>query len=699
MLRRSLLAIAAFAFSVNALAATPAVPAYFEENVGQVDSQVRYFARAPHSALYLTPDEVVLARYSTDGKTYSVSAVRLSFAGASRHAQISGENVQSARVNYLTGREPSKWHTGIPTYARVRYGNLYPGVDAVFYGKEGELEYDLVVAPGADSSKIRFSYEGADAMRIAENGDLVLASSSGEVRQRLPRVYQQGGDGKRVLDAHYEIHPDRTVTYRIANVDPRRELVIDPTLSYSTYIGSGSNDSVNSIAVDQYGRVYATGYTVYGFPTKNPAEGNRLKQDAFVTKFWANGGGLIYSSYLGGDGVDVGNGIAVDSTGAAYITGYTDGAGFPTTAGSFVSPAAGGGDAFVTKLSPSGTSFVYSFLLGGGDYDIAYALALDNQHRAYVTGYTCSNNPSNFPVKNAYQPVSHSQNCSSGGGDVFVTRVNAAGTDLDYSTYFGGSIPSFGPGGSTFTNAKSIAVDPNYSAYITGFTYATDLPTTAGAYQRTFVASPMYISMYVTKFSPDGMSLGYSTFLRGAGGTAGSARAIAVDSTGHAYLTGEADSTLPTTAGAFQPTSADGDDAFVTKFWATGGGLIYSTFLGGNSVESGYSIAVDSSNQAHVTGWTDSSNFPMKSPIQSTATPYQSSVFVTTLSATGGSLLFSTYLGGSYSQVGNSIRLDSAGNMYVGGLTSSTDFPTTPGAYSRTYHGAQSDGFIVKIAP
>jgi hypothetical protein len=300
----------------------------------------------------------------------------------------------------------------------VRYRDLFPGVDAVFYGKEGEIEYDMVLAPGVDPGKIRFTPDGARSMRLARNGDLVLMLGNGKVLQRRPTVYQEINGARRLLPARYLIHSDKTVSYEIAGLDRKLPLVIDPTLSYSTYIGSDTVDTVTSVAVDQFGDAYATGSTVFGFPTKNPAQQNQLGMDAFVTKFSANGGSLIYSTILGGSAADSGNAIAIDRFGNAYVAGETNSSDFPTTPGAFQSPGADTDNGFITKLSPSGSSLVYSLLLGGGDSDLIRGLALDTQHRVYVTGFTCS---TNFPIKNAFQPVTSSQNCADGGGDAFVS--------------------------------------------------------------------------------------------------------------------------------------------------------------------------------------------------------------------------------------------------------------------------------------
>lgn len=690
------------------------LPVSFVENHGQVDSHVRFLAQAADGTIYLTPAEEVLALASRTAKDKAdprtanskpenehpvrgmpaVSVLRMKWIGANPNPQLLAEQPLPGRMNYLIGRDPARWHTNLPTYARVRYRGLYPGVDAVFYGREGEFEYDLVVSPGTSLHKIAFALDGIKQMKVADSGDLVLRLENGriEARQLRPVVYQQVNGVRRLLEAHYVIHRDRTVGFEVAGYDRKLPLVIDPTLSYSTYIGSNTVDTVNSVAVDQFGHAYATGSTVFGFPTKNPAQGNQLGTDAFVTKFTANGGGLVYSTILGGSSSDSGNAIAVDRFGSAYVGGGTDSTDFPTTPGAFQSAGIDTDNGFITKLSPSGSSFVYSLVLGGGDSDVITALALDSEHRVYVTGFTCS---TNFPVKNAFQPVTEGQNCADGGDDAFVTRVNSAGTDLDYSTYLDGTVESLGTG---------IAVDSTFHAYVTGSTESPDFPTTPGAFQRTFKAGiipefPHDIlesNAFVTKFSADGRSLVYSTFL---GGTVNDvAGAIALGPDGRAYVTGNTQSPdFPVTSGAFQKTMHGSNDAFVTKFQLSGGGLYYSTFLGGSGGEGGTSIAVDSFGRAYVTGGTSSTDFPVLNPIQAHLAGAQDA-FVTKLSATGNALFFSTYLGGTANDVANSIRLDSQGNAFLGGATDSTNFPTTPGAFSQAKKQG-SDGWVAKIIP
>lgn len=669
------------------------LPISFEENHGQVDSQVKFLAHAGKGTMYFTPGEAVLALYSRDPQHQpAISVLRLKWIGANPQPQMVAEHPLPGRVNYLVGRDPARWHTGVPTFAQVRYRDVFPGADAIFYAKDGEFEYDLVLAPGADPEKIGFALEGAKSMRLAENGDLVLKLENAEVRQRRPQVYQEINGTRHLLPAHYVIHGDNSVSYEVAGLNRKLPLVIDPRLSYSTFIGSNTLDTVESVAVDQFGNAYLTGSTVFGFPTKNPAQGNQLGPDAFVTKLSANGGSLIYSTILGGSSSDSGIAIAVDRFGSAYVGGDTSSTDFPTTPGAFQSPPSDQNNGFVTKLNPSGSSFAYSLLLGGGDQDTVRALALDSQHRVYVTGFTCS---TNFPVKNAFQPVTNSQNCADGGGDAFVTRLNSTGTALDYSTYLDGTFESIGNG---------IAVDSGFHAYVTGATESSDFPTTPGAFQRTLKAQVIpefphdiqQSNAFVTKFSADGKSLVYSTFL---GGTADDvAAAIALDPDGRAVVTGNASSPdFPVTAGAFQKTIHGANDVFVTKLQLTGSGLFYSTFLGGNASDGASSIAVDSLGRAYVVGGTSSTDFPVLNPIQAHLGGAQDA-FVTKLSATGNSLFFSTYLGGTDIDVANSIRLDSLGNAFIGGATDSANFPTTPGAFSRTKKQG-TDGWVAKITP
>jgi hypothetical protein len=599
-----LLAAAAICFATTlrgqvekteALKSSQQLPIAFETNQGQVDQQVKFLAHMGKHAIFFTPEEAVLALYTQRPLNNAVLVpLRMVWVGANQNLQMEAEGSLPGRINYIIGRDPSKWHTNLPTFARVRYRSLYPGVDAVFYGKHGEIEYDLLLAAGADVRKIRISLEGAQSIRLASNGDLVVRLQNGEVRQHRPNAYQEIAGQRHRLTSHFVMYANRTIGFEIKGRDPNIAMVIDPRLSYSTYIGGSVDDSVNSVAVDQFGRAYATGSTTFGFPTKNAFQGNQVGIDAFVTKFFATGAGLIYSTFLGGSGRDVGAAIAVDRFGSVYVAGETFSADFPVTSGAFQRTNHGGGDAFVTKLNPSGSSLAYSTFLGGNTFDEVSALALDSAHRVYIAGTTCS---TDFPLRNAFQSTSNNADCffnnavffSSG----FVTRLNASGTNVEYSTYLRGSVND---------HVAGIAVDGTFHAYVTGATASADFPTTSGAFQRTLRGE---INAFVTKFSADGRSLVYSTLLGGSGApqtfSGDQAQAIAVDSSNRAYVTGGTTSPdFPTTPGAFQRTIRGTTNAFVTKLQIDGAGLIYSTFLGGHFSTQGNSIAVDAFGRAHV---------------------------------------------------------------------------------------------------
>ena len=683
-----LLTLAALGLPVLSFAqslAPAARPINFEPNYGQTDAQVRYLAHLDRSSVFFTPTEAVLSLNSEAAGKSDILHIR--WIGSPSTASVSAEDPLPGKVNYLIGKDRSKWHTDVPTFAKVRYHGIFDGVDAAFYGGQGQLEYDVILAPGADLHKVRFAYEGAQQISTDHDGDLVLKLEHGEVRQHLPKVYQEVGGRQRALQAKYIIASDQTVGFDVQGADPKRALVIDPTLAYSSYLGSTTQDNVNGIAVDQYGRAYVVGNTTSGFPTKNPIQGDQPFTDVFVTKFEATGGGLIYSTYLGGNSGENGNAIAVDRNGNAYVAGETGSTDFPFTPGSYQSPNTDSDNGFIVKISPSGSSIVYAVSYGGGDSDAINAIALDALHRVYVTGFTCS---TNLPLVNAYQSVDNSQNCADGGGSAFVARLNAAGTALDYSTYLDGSFASFGEG---------IAVDSSDSAYVTGWTESPDFPVTPGAFQTTMPAPGNTIGVhsgFVSKLSPDGTALLWSTFLGGS--SSDQPNAITVDSSNRAYVTGTATSTnFPVTAGAYRKTMRSNSMAFVTKLWATGGGLIYSTLLGGTGGDGGLSIAVDTAGEAYVAGVTYSTDFPVKNGIQAT-NHGNGDAFVTKLAPSGGSLVYSTYLGGSGSDSASCIRLDSSGAAYVGGTTWSGNFPTTSGAYSRTYKN-QGDGWVAKINP
>ncbi len=624
----------------------------------------------------------------------SSTVLRMRLIGANASAAVTGAGELPGKSNYFLGNDPHKWRTNVPTYARVKYKDVYQGVDLVYYGSQsGRLEYDFVVAPGANPSAIALAVGAVrepprahrDApLQIAADGDLVIASEGGEVHFRKPLIFQESSDGRREIPGGYVLKGAREVAFKVGAHDTTRPLVIDPVLAYSTYLGGGAYDQGNGIAVDSSGNAYVTGYTESAdFPTTAGAFQTSLAGavNAFVTKLNPTGSALVYSTYLGGSSGSAGYGIAVDSSGHVYVTGVTASSNFPTTAGVFQTSLTGSENAFVTKLNPTGSALAYSTYLGGSTYDWGQGIAVDSVGNAYVSGATQS---ANFPTT-----AGAFQTSLAGVQNAIVTELNPGGSALVYSTYLGGSAEDV---------ANCIAVDSSGHAYVTGQTYSGNFPTTAGAFQTSQPGCSGCYNAFVTKLNPSGSALVYSTYLGGDSSEGGPG--IAVDSLGSAYVTGWTYSgNFPTTAGAFQtsqPGCSGCYNAFVTKLNPSGSALVYSTYLGGGGNDLGFSMAVDSSGHAYVTGRAGSANFPTTAGAFQTSLAGLTNAFVTKLDPTGSALVYSTYLGGSSYVSGSGIAVDSVGNAYVSGSTQSTNFPTTAGAFQTSLVGSQN-AFVAKL--
>ena len=633
------------------------LPLSFEPNQGQTDARVKFLARASGYTLFVTADEAVFT--GRDG-----SVERMKLLGANPKLRFEPLDQQPGVSNYFIGNDPSKWRTNIANYGKVALREVYPGIDLVFYGNERQLEYDWVVAPGADPKQIHVKWEGPSQVTKNASGDLVLSAS---LVQHKPVILQ---DGTRIHGGY--VVRGREVAFELAKYDAAKPLVIDPVLVYSTYLGGrdliGKYPSFGGgIAVDASGSAYVTGATISAnFPTASPLQaGNRSAlpgEDAFVTKINAAGSALVYSTYLGGSGNDAGIGIAVDDVGNAYVTGITASTNFPTAHPLQASNGAyrpTTGNAFVTKINVAGSALVYSTYLGGSGDDRGAGISLDGSGNAYVTGQTAS---TDFPTTNPLQAN------SSGFTDAFVAKINAAGSALVYSTYLGGGGNDFGSG---------IAVDGLGNAYVTGQTASTNFPITSPLQASFGGGSGFLVDAFVTKINAAGSALVYSTYLGGSGDDFG--QGVAVDGAGNAYVTGSTSSTNFPTANPLQASFGGGDDAFVTKINAAGSAFVYSTYLGGNGDDQGRGIAVDGAGNAYVTGWTRSTNFPTANPLQLSYSGggENSNVFVTKINVAGSAYVYSTYLGGSNgNDSGQGIAVDGAGNAYVTGNTVSTDFPT-----------------------
>jgi len=644
------------------------IPLSFEVNQGQTAAQVDFLSQGNGYALFLAATEAVLslqkpAPAAGDGAGAPDSVVlRSIFVGANPQPQVVGLDPLAGTSNYFIGSDPAQWHTNVANYGQVEYRNLYPGVDLVFYGNQRQLEYDYVVAPGTDPGVIKLAIDGAESMTIDGQGNLVLHTSAGDVAEDAPIVYQESSGVRQPVSGQFVLEGDGQIGFALGAYDHSQPLVIDPVLSYSTYLGTGDTEAFG-IAVDTAGNAYVTG-----------ASGAYV----FVTKLNPTGTALVYSTFLGGANVQQGLGIAVDTAGDAYVTGNTYSTDFPTTTGAFQTSLGGQANAFVTKLNPTGTALVYSTYLGGTNIDWGFGIAVDNAGNAYVTGFS---EYGDFPTTaGAFQT-------SYGGGDsnAFVTKLNPTGTALVYSTYLGSS--------ASYDYGRGIAVDAAGNAYVTGYTDSNDFPTTTGAFQTSFGG---FIDAFVTKLNPTGTALVYSTYLGGTGDDGG--WGIAVDNAGNAYVTGSTESAdFPTTTGAYQTTYVFVGDAFVTKLNPTGTALVYSTYLGAGE-DAGRGIAVDNAGNAYVTGATGSNDFPTTTgAYQTTYGGGEYDAFVTKLNPTGTALVYSTYLGGMGNDQGNGIAVDNAGNAYATGFTGSADFPTTTGAYQTTFGGV-FDAFVTKFA-
>jgi len=652
------------------------LPLSFEANQGQTDGQVKFLARGQGYTLFLTAREAVFAfsplaahRQRPKGIGPQAGAgpatsdlarivVRMQLFGANPAPQVMGLEEQPGKANYFRGNDPQQWRTQVSTYAKVDYTAVYPGIDLVYYGQPRQLEYDFRVAPGADPTAITLGFEGVDHLAVDAQGDLMLFTAGGSLRFQKPVIYQEGDGYRQAIAGGYVRKGPHQVGFHVAAYDPARTLVIDPVLSYSTYLGGSGDDEGWGIAVDTAGHAYVTGQTSSpDFPTATPLQPTlRGGTNAFVAKLTADGSALVYATYLGGSGSDdEARGIAVDTAGNAYVTGYTTSSDFPIV--NPLQPTLGGGlDAFVAKLNATGSALVYATYLGGSGGEQGKGIAVDTAGAAYVTGFTDS---PDFPSMHPLQPALR------GRSDVFVAKLNTTGSALVYATYLGGSNDDGG-----FKNA--IAVDTAGNAYVTGATLSPDFPT-VHPLQPTLRSAE---DAFVAKLNATGSALVYSTYLGGSDYDEGIG--IAVDAGGAAYVIGTTGSFDFPTVHPLQPTlGGGGTNAFVAKLAANGSALVYSTYLGGSGFDVGVGIAVGAAGNAYVTGLANSPDFPIVHPLQPTLLSNSSNAFVAKLTVNGSALVYATYLGGSGGggDAGRSIAVDMADNAYVTGYTTSFDFP------------------------
>jgi hypothetical protein len=712
------------------------LPLSFVENQGQMNAQVRYVITGPRASAFFRDDGVTFdlwdgqrpmdgresvaengemrhsSRFvpvpedtSTNAVSRKHSVLKLSFVGADPGCEAEGTDELPGKVNYLVGKDQSKWHTDIPTFKGVIYKSVWPGIDVAYRGDRQQLKYDVVAAPDSDLNDIRLKYEGAEKIWLDKAGDLYVKTTATTFVERVPGIFQEKDGQKLHLRGGYTLEDGNTVGFHVEGRDLSLALTIDPAnnLVYSTYLGGSGTDAVGAIAVDSSGCAYIAGWTSSNnFPTTTGAFQTTPKDangNAFVTKLNSTGASLIYSTFLGGSGGgDAAYAIAVDSSDCAYVAGQTLSTDFPTTLGAFQTSLNGKSNAFVTKVNASGSALLYSTFLGGSSYDLASSIAVDSSDCAYVAGVTLS---SNFPTTTGAFQTSHK---NANGVNAFVTKLDSDGSSLLYSTYLGGS----GNGNGGGDSATAIRVDSGECAYVAGVTRSSDFPTTTGAFQTSLKSTSG--NAFVTKLNSTGSSLVYSTFLGGSSGSPNGgdvANAIAINSSGFAYVVGQTySSDFPTTTGAFQTTNntTTYGNAFVTKLNPVGSTLVYSTFLGGSGSSSTYggdaanAIAIDSSGFAYIAGGTHSTDFPTTPSALQSSLKGPENAFVTKLNPVGSYPAYSSFLGGSgkYGDAACAIAVDSAGHSYVLGQTSSTDFPTTSGAFQTSLNGPQN-AFVSKL--
>ena len=713
------------------------LPLRFELNQGQTDESVKFLTRAKGYSLFLTLNDATLALQgmATTPKSAEPGLLRMKFVGSRRNAEISGVEQLQGKVNYLIGKNRNKWQTDVPAYREVRYRELWHGIDMVWHGRQHELEYDFVVQPGADPSRIRLSFEGADNLRIDDQGNLLAKTNAGGVVQRAPVIYQNTDGERRVIEGKYELRGTKEIGFVLGDYDQTKPLVIDPILVYSTFLGGDSLDEALGVAADNLGQVYVVGKTRSNstFPIRNAFQSESKATVAFVSKLNATGSDILYSTFLGDDSVEFCHGsddaqicgtqaqaVAVGVNGEAVVTGaainFDNDSEFPVTPNAFQGRGLGCvgacgihdirvADAFVTVLTPDGSDLIYSTFFGGSAIapdpgsgkavDAGKSVAVDSSGRIYIAGHTASNE---LPIKNGFQRFNQS---SGEGTDAFIAVFDPTqergNNTLLYSSYLGGSKNDIGRG---------IAVDNSRNAYVVGSTASEDLsvksPSSLPPLQDRFQGGSFdgFVAKIDTASEGDA-SLTYLTYF--GGDINDRVESIAVDSAQRAYITGATNSSPERFPlhDAFDSTQTNGE-AFVAKLNADGTALFYCSFLGGENTntpddgEEGLGIAIDPGGNAYVTGRTTSGNsFPVGPLVLPFPDKLAGTAFVSKISVTG-KILYATTFGGK-TAFGQSIALDPRGNVYLAGITAE-DLPTTAGAFQSIFNGSVSDGFVAKIA-
>lgn len=666
------------------------LPLSFVVNDGQTDPEVQFQAHSLGGSLFFTAEEVVFALPAPQSGSY---VVRLDFVGADA-ATVTGLDQQPGVVNYFIGNDPTQWHTKVPTYGGVEYQQLYPGIDVQYEGTQEILKSTYLAAPGADPSVIGWRYRGAAQTRVdPETGDLQIVLGETPENQvtlieRAPAAWQTINGQDVPVEIGYTVTESGIVRFKLGSYNPAYGLTLDPQIQYSTYFGGIGFDIGNSIEVDLSGNVYLTGRTSsINFPRliTPPPYDNTLggTTDAFVTKVNVSISSqkMVYSTYLGGSGIDEGFGIDVNPAGKVYVTGTTSSSNFPTTIAGSLS---GTSDVFVTKFNADGASLEYSRYLGGTGADSGQDIVADSGGNTYITGYTESS--SGFPITGGAR-----QTVFGGTRDAFVVKYNVSASSAIYATYLGG-------GGSD--EGASIALDSSSQAVVVGKTTSTSGFPLDNALQGTNAGGT---DAFATKVSATGTTFIYSTFLGGTGND--EATGVVVDGSGNAFLTGWTVSSnllsaITPTITPLQASNANPgvEDAFVIQLNNVGTGLVYRSYLGGTGSDKANDIGIDTSGYVYVAGETSSSNFPLLNaftvPSNQGVLHTAPDAFITAFLPGFSDKFFSSYLGGDNTDRAQALTVDAGGGVYITGETASSNFPEKAQGFQ---HGGGTDAFIMLI--
>lgn len=686
------------------------IPLSFEENKGQFNSDIKFACRRSSSTLFLSKDQVdlVISKKTTpptlekerflesqnqraEKTTDSIAKISLKMVGAKQPKEIVGINETVTKSNYFSGF--NKWQTDISHYEKVLYEQIYSGIDIIYYGNdENRFEYDLVVAPKVNPSKIIISFDVKSSsseklqqpLKLDKDGNLVISLGEEEIYQPKPIVYQEINGVRSYIKGNYVLKSRNQVGFTIGKYNTNYPLIIDPEVIYSTFIGGSNTDGIDEIIVDDKGSAYILGGTFSKdlSTTENAfqkqGQKTNLDSDIFIAKLNPQGNEYIYLTYITGSNLDSGNDITVDLDGNIYITGETESKDFPLFK-PMQSNLKGHSDAFITKLNAQGNSLIFSTLLGGNDIDEGNAIGLDSQGSIYIAG---GSNSSDFPLFNPRNTK------KDGFREAFITKLEPTGDKLIYSTYSGGSDSFF----------IELKIDLNDNVYLVGRIDSKPdsteiLPTTPGAFQE----NPPNLSAngILVKLSPNGKII-YATYLGGGG--LDICTSIDVDDEGNAYVGGVTTSENFPVLKAFQSTKNSqtrvgaAQDGFITKFNPRGDGILYSTFFGGGGSDSVGKVAIDEEKNIYLL------LEPFESlrdlPIVNTfwEQSFKDHGYIVKLNPSGDKIIYSGYLEAGFAFA---MAVDKKGSVYVGGTINSDKLPTKNAVQPNKRENF--DGFVVKI--